>query len=149
MGIRIRSPRDFCAGLFFLFFGVFTATVARGYPMGTAMRMDAGYFPFVLGVLLAALGAIICVKGLVIRGPRIESVSPRALVLVLAAIGSFGATVEVAGIVVATGLLVMIAAAASPESRPREVVALIAFLLALSVGVFTYGLGLPFKLWPV
>jgi len=37
---------------------------------------------------------------------------------------------------------------ASPESRLREVAILVVFLLALAVGVFTYSLGLPFKLFP-
>ena len=149
MSIRIRSPRDFCAGLIFLFFGALAAYVARDYPMGSAVRMGSGYFPYLLGILLALLGVAICIKSLVIRGERIEAASPRALLLVLGAVGVFAATIEIAGIVIATVLLVGVGAAASPESRLREVVVLIVFLLALAVGVFTYGLGLPFKIFPV
>ena len=149
MSISIRSPRDFCAGLIFLFFGALAAYVARDYPMGSAVRMGPGYFPYLLGILLALLGVAICIKSLVIRGERIEAASPRALLLVLGAVGVFAATIEIAGIVIATVLLVGIGAAASPESRLREVVVLIVFLLALAVGVFTYGLGLPFKIFPV
>ena len=149
MNISIRSPRDFCAGLIFMFFGGLAAYVARDYPMGSAVRMGPGYFPYLLGILLALLGVAICIKSLVIRGERIEAASPRALLLVLGAVGVFAATIEIAGIVIATVLLVGVGAAASPESRLREVVVLIVFLLALAVGVFTYGLGLPFKLFPV
>jgi len=149
MSIRIRSPRDFCAGLIFLFFGALAAYVARDYPMGSAVRMGPGYFPYLLGILLALLGVAICIKGLVIRGERIEAASPRALLLVLGAVGVFAGTIESAGIVIATTLLVGIGAAASPESRLREVLVLIAFLLAMAVGVFTYGLGLPFRISPV
>lgn len=149
MSIRIRSPRDFCAGLIFLFFGALAAYVARDYPMGSAVRMGAGYFPYLLGILLALLGVVICIKSLVTRGERIESASLRALLLVLGAVGVFAGTIESAGIVIATALLVGVGAAASPESRLREVAVLIVFLLALAVGVFTYGLGLPFKIFPV
>ena len=149
MSISIRSPRDFCAGLIFLFFGALAAYVARDYPMGSAVRMGPGYFPYLLGILLALLGVAICIKSLVIRGERIEAASPRALLLVLGAVGVFAATIEIAGIVIATVLLVGVGAAASPESRLREVAVLIVFLLALAVGVFTYGLGLPFKIFPV
>lgn len=149
MSIRIRSPRDFCAGLIFLFFGALAAYIARDYPMGSAVRMGPGYFPYLLGILLALLGMVICIKSLVIHGERIESANLRALLLVLGAVGAFAGTIEGFGIVIATALLVGIGAAASPESRPREVLVLIAFLLALAVGVFTYGLGLPFRIFPV
>ena len=149
MSISIRSPRDFCAGLIFLFFGALAAYIAREYPMGSAVRMGPGYFPYFLGILLALLGVVISVKSLLIHGERIESVNLRALLLVLGAIGVFAGTIENAGIVIATALLVGVGAAASPESRLREVAVLIVFLLALAVGVFTYGLGLPFKLFPV
>lgn len=149
MNISIRGPRDFCAGLIFMFFGALAAYVARDYPMGSAVRMGPGYFPYLLGILLALLGVVICLRSLVIHGERIESVNLRALLLVLGAVGVFAATIESAGIVISTILLVGVGAAASPESRLREVVVLIVFLLALAVGVFTYGLGLPFKIFPV
>jgi len=149
MSISIRSPRDFCAGLIFLFFGALAAYIARDYPMGSAVRMGPGYFPYLLGILLALLGVVICIKSLVAHGERIESASLRALLLVLGAIGVFAGTIESAGIIIATALLVGIGAAASPESRLRELVVLIVFMLALAVGLFTYGLGLPFKIFPI
>ncbi len=111
--------------------------------------MGPGYFPYVLGILLALLGVVICIKSLVIQGERVESASLRALLLVLGAVGMFAGTIESAGIIIATILLVGVGAAASPESRLREVAVLIVFMLALAVGVFTYGLGLPFKIFPV
>lgn len=149
MSISIRSPRDFCAGLIFLFFGALAAYIARDYPMGSAVRMGPGYFPYLLGILLALLGVVICIKSLLIHGERIESANLRALLLVLGAVGVFAGTIENAGIVIATALLVGVGAAASPESRLHEVAILIVFLLALAVGVFTYALGLPFKIFPV
>lgn len=144
----VRNPRDFFSGLVFLFFGVLAAYLARDYPMGSAMRMGPGYFPFILGIGLALLGAVICVRSLVLRGHGVERVDPRALVLVLAAVGAFAATIEPAGIIVATALLLVIGAAASRESKAREVIALTLLLLGLVVGVFVYGLGLSFRLWP-
>jgi hypothetical protein len=145
---RIRSPRDFFAGAIFLLFGLCAVLVGRDYPMGTALHMGSGYFPFVLGALLLVLGAVICVKSLVVTGEAIESIGPRPLLLVLLAIGAFAASVDTAGLVAATVLMTVIGAAASPESRWREVVVLTITLLGLSVGVFAYGLGLPFMLSP-
>ena len=148
MNIRIRSPRDFFAGVVFLLFGLCAVVVGRDYPMGTALRMGAGYFPVVLGALLLILGAVICIKSLVVAGDAIESIGLRPLLLVLLAIGAFAASVDTIGLVTATVLVTGIGAAASPESRWREVIVLTIALLGLSVGVFAYGLGLPFRLLP-
>jgi len=145
---RIRNPRDFFAGVIFLLFGLCAVLVGRDYPMGTARSMGAGYFPFVLGVLLLVLGAVICVKSLVVAGQKLEPIGLRPLLLVLMAIGAFAASVDSFGIVAATILMTVIGAAASPESRWLEVAVLTIALLGLSVGVFAYGLGLPFKLLP-
>ena len=116
--------------------------------MGSTMRMGPGYFPMVLGVLLALLGLTACIRGLGIKGERIESVRFRPLLLILGSVGIFAIAIESAGIIMSTVLTVVLAAAASPEGRPREVVYLLVVLLALAVGVFTYALGLPFKLMP-
>ena len=148
MDVRIRSPRDFFAGAIFLLLGLGAVLVGRDYPMGTALHMGSGYLPFVLGALLLILGALICIKSLVVTGAAIESIGLRPLLLVLLAIGAFAVSVEPIGLVAATILMTVIGAAASPESRWREVVVLTIALLGLSVGVFAYGLGLPFTLLP-
>jgi putative tricarboxylic transport membrane protein len=148
LDVHIRNPRDFYAGVIFLSFGLCAVLVGRDYPMGSALRMGAGYFPFVLGVLLLILGAVICVKSLLIPGEKLETIGLRPLLLVLAAIAAFAASVDTLGLVAATILLTVIGAAASPESRWREVAVLTVALLALTLGAFVYGLGLPFKLLP-
>ena len=148
MKVPIRSPRDFFSGAIFLSFGLFAVLVGRDYPMGSARQMGAGYFPMVLGSLLVLLGIVICIKSLAVPGEKLETIGLRPLVLVLLAIGAFAVSVDSMGLVAATVLMTLIGAAASPESRWREVVILTLVLLGLSVGVFTYGLGLPFKLLP-
>lgn len=149
MGLAVRNPRDFFAGLIFLLVGILAAIFSRDYPMGSAVRMGPGYFPFLLGILLASLGAVISARSLALRGPGIEGVDLRALFLVLGAVAAFAATIESAGIVIAATLLLAVGAAASRESRYREVIALTLLLVALTVGVFVYGLRLPFRLWPI
>ncbi len=116
--------------------------------MGSAVRMGPGYFPLVLGVMLALLGLAACVRGLAIKGEHIVRLRFRPLILILGAVGLFAIAIENAGIIVSTIVTVAVAAAASPDSRTREVVLLVVVMLAIAVGVFTYGLGLPFKLMP-
>ena len=62
--MRIKSPKDFWAGLMFIGTGLFFAVWAYGYyQMGTAVRMGPAYFPFVLGGLLAFLGLLVFIEG--------------------------------------------------------------------------------------
>ena len=146
--MKLRGPRDVYGGLIFVVFGVAAAAIARDYPMGSAMRMGPGYFPFLLGCLLALLGLAIIMRGLLRTGLPLDATFWRPISLVLVAIGAFAATVEALGLAIATALLVGIGAAASPESRPGETVWLVAGLVAFALGVFVYALKLPFQVWP-
>lgn len=147
--MKLRSQRDFFAGLIFLAFGVVAAVVARDYPIGSAVRMGPGYFPLVLGCILAILGLVIIARGLLSEGPPPERTYWRPLCLILIAIAVFAASVESLGIALATAFLVAIGATASPESRRYETVLLVAALVLFTLGVFVYGLKLPFKVWPI
>jgi len=61
--LRIRSPKDFWAGLMFIAFGLFAAIWAyANYQMGSAVRMGPAYFPTVLGGLLAVLGLLVLLE---------------------------------------------------------------------------------------
>src|ERR1041384_6160574 len=65
--MKIKSEKDFWAGLMFLAFGVFFAVYgAMYYQMGTAVRMGPAYFPTLLGGLLAVLGAIVLAGSLAV-----------------------------------------------------------------------------------
>ena len=63
--MKIKSQKDFWAGLMFLAFGLFFAIYgAAHYQMGTAVRMGPAYFPTLLGGLLTVLGAIVLAQSL-------------------------------------------------------------------------------------
>ena len=57
--MKIKSQKDFLSGLMFLVVGGIFAWGATSYSIGTGARMGPGYFPLLLGVLLAVLGAIV------------------------------------------------------------------------------------------
>ena len=149
MRARIRNERDFYSGLIFILFGLAAIFVARGYSLGSALRMGPGYFPTVLGALLAGLGFIIVGRSLVLDGPKITGIAARPLILILVAVVAFGLLLEPLGLVAATVALITISCLAGPEFRWREVVILCVILMALALGLFVYGLGLPPKVWPL
>jgi hypothetical protein len=118
------------------------------YPMGTASRMGAGYFPFVLGNIMGVLGLIIIGQALLSTGGPISKFAWRPLFWVLLAFVIFGLTAKLLGLVIAILILVVVASYGGHEHRWKEAIISSLVLAACSVAVFVYGLKLPFPIWP-
>ena len=147
--MRIKSPRDFWAGLMFIGFGLFAAVWAyANYQMGTAVRMGPAYFPIMLGGLLAVLGLFVLVEAFTIDGPPVAAMKFRPLILISVACVIYGYIMKPAGLIVATGALVFISAFGGHEFKWKEVTILYVLLIVFCVLVFVKGLTLPFPLWP-
>jgi len=67
--VKIKSQKDFFSGLLFTVVGASFAYGATSYTIGTGARMGPGYFPLMLGVILALIGAVILFKALVVETP--------------------------------------------------------------------------------
>ena len=81
--MRIKSPKEFWAGLMFIAFGAFAVVGAQmNYQMGTAVRMGPGYFPTVLGGILAALGVFVLIESLVVDGEKVAKMYFRPLLFI-------------------------------------------------------------------
>ena len=148
MALQIRNPKDFYAGLIFIVVGVAALLIGRDYSLGTTTRMGPGYFPALLGGLLTLLGLIISLRSLLSDGPAVGRIGFRPLVLILASMLAFAGLLEPAGLVIATAALIAIGCLGSVESRARDVIVLSIALIAVALGLFVYGLGLPMKIWP-
>jgi hypothetical protein len=146
--MRIRAPKDFWAGLFFVATAVAFMLLSRQYSMGNMHRMGPALFPTLVGALLAGLGLIIAARSFAIDGPPVPRFYARPILISLIAISLFGVVLAHFGLVAAVAALVAVAAVASTESKPLEVAGLILLLIAFSVGVFAWLLGLPIPLWP-
>jgi len=145
---RVLSSKDFFSGLLFISFGVVAVTVATDYPMGTAARMGPGYLPTVLGGLLILLGIVITGRVLWMSTETMDPWALWPLLLVVGAVLAFGFLVDFAGLVLTIPVLVLISRLAGSEFRLVEVVLLCLGLVLLALGIFVYGLNLPFKIWP-
>ena len=72
MHIQIRDKKNWYAGLMFIAWGGLFAGGATRYRMGVAAKMGPGYFPFMLGTLLAALGLLLLLFSLGTKGQKQE-----------------------------------------------------------------------------
>ena len=147
--MKIKSPRDFWAGLMFIGFGLFFALWAwKFYQMGSAVRMGPAYFPTVLGGLLVFLGLLVLIESFAMDGPPVPQFKFRPLFLISLACVLYGYLMKPLGLVGATAALVYVCAFGGHEFKWREVSVLFVLLIVFSVLVFVKGLTLPFPLWP-
>jgi Tripartite tricarboxylate transporter TctB family len=144
--VKLPDSKDFWSGVMLIAIGAVAAFIARDYPFGTALRMGAGFFPVVLGIVLVLFGLYFAVRGLHDSEKVEGNWSIRALVVLPLAFVAFGVLMERAGFVPAMLALTLGSAAAGSEFRIGEVLALSVLLTALCVALFIFALGLPYPL---
>jgi len=146
--MKIRSPKDFWAGLFFLAVAAGFIGLSQRYGMGNMHRMGPALFPTLVGALLAGLGLLLTLRAFAFDGPPVPRFHARAIIISLIAIVMFGVVLTHLGLVAAIAALVVTGAFATRESKPLETVGLVVVLIAFSVTVFVWLLGLPLPTWP-
>jgi hypothetical protein len=148
--MRIRNRRDFWAGAMFVVIGVAFAAFSQAYTLGTPARMGPGFFPTMLGVLLALLGAAIVAASITaVDHKQVETVRWRPLALILLSVLVFAIALPRLGVIASIALLVGISSLAADDFRWKEALVSIVVLIALSWLVFVRGLDLQFPVWPV
>jgi hypothetical protein len=146
--MQIRAPKDFWSGVMFCGFAAVAMVAAHGYALGTAGKMGPGYFPLLLGGVLAVLGLILIGRSLTLDGEAVPRIHLGALAVIAVAVALFGLMIEPFGLVISLAVLTVLSALAGAQFRVMETAVLAAVLMAFSVGVFVYALGLPIGLWP-
>jgi hypothetical protein len=155
----IKSQKDFFSGLMFAIIGGGFAWGATSYSVGTGARMGPGYFPLLLGILLAVLGCFTIFYSLVEHtedGDKVGKFVWRPIVYVLGANVAFGILlaglpslgVPAMGLIVAIFALVIIASKAGDVFDLKEVLLLAAVLSAGSYLAFIMLLKLQMPVWP-
>jgi hypothetical protein len=157
--VNIKSQKDFFAGLMFIIIGAAFAIGAYSYSMGEGARMGPGYFPRLLGVLLAILGSVILFKSLTVAtadGDKIGSIAWKPLVCIIGANLLFGVCIgglpaiglPALGMMVGIYVLVFVASIAAEQYKPVEVFILATVLAIISYLAFIKLLNLQFPVWP-
>jgi Ca2+/Na+ antiporter len=143
--------KDLLSGFLFLVFGIGAIVIAWSYPLGTASEMGPGYFPMLLGGVLALIGLVTSATA-ILRPEQSEPVGAwpvRALVLILASVLLFAVLIDRAGLVISVAVLVIGSRLASSEkSSWVDTLLMLLLLCALAVVIFIYGLELPMSVGP-
>lgn len=146
----IRQHKDFWSGVMFFALGVLFIIWSREYQFGTAQRMGPGYFPTILGFLMAFLGILVALPAVSKKSPivHVEKIGWRGLIIVLGSVLIYALTLLRLGFVVSLVLLVMLSSTASTEYRWKESIFATIFLGIFCYFAFVKGLELQFPVWP-
>lgn len=155
----IKSQKDFFSGLMFAIIGGGFAWGATNYSIGTGARMGPGYFPLLLGILLAVLGAFTVFYSLIEHtedSDKIGTFAWRPIIYILGANVIFGILLAglpslglpPMGLIAAIYALTIIASKAADVFKFKEVLMLATFLSVLSYLAFIKLLSLQMPVWP-
>jgi len=157
--VKIKSQKDFFSGLMFLAVGIAFAWGSTTYNIGEGARMGPGYFPLMLGILLAGIGAFTIFEALVVEtedGEPVGSIAWKPLAFIIGSNILFGLLlggvpklgIPSFGLIVGIYALTFVAAKAGDEFKFKEVAVLATILAITSYLAFIVLLKLQFPVWP-
>lgn len=155
----IKSEKDFYSGLMFTIVGIGFAVGATTYNVGTGARMGPGYFPLMLGIILAILGGMVIFQALVAKsetGDKVGALAWRPLGYIIGANVLFGVLlggvpklgIPAFGMIAAIYGLTIVASMAGEKFKLKEVLVLATILAVISYLAFVKLLNLQFPVWP-
>ncbi len=143
-----RDVHDLWWGGFLALFGLAVAIYAAlSYDIGTLRQMGPGFFPLVLGGVLAVLGVLIVIPALM-RESEKRPIAWREMLAVSAALLVFGLLLDRVGIAITTPLTVLLATSVAPHKGIVWRLALAAIITVLTWAVFVFALKMPLPVWP-
>ena len=136
----------------FMVIGIVFVVGAYNYQMGTAARMGPGFFPRILGFIMAGLGVIIAGIGLKNQAQfaATEGIgwTWKPVIILTVAVVLFGFTLPTLGMIIAISLLTFISGIAAHDKNYRELAMITVIMCIFCAGVFIWGLKLQMKLFP-
>ncbi len=160
--MNIKSQKDFFSGVMFMIVGgAFGWGSYSSYSIGTGARMGPGYFPLMLGGLLALLGLIILMGSILAREQQAEheigAIAWRPLIFILLANLSFGVCLgglpaiglQPFGMIIGIFALTIIASYADMHNFSFKGIFILAVILSIgSYLAFILLLQLQIPVWP-
>ena len=157
--MNIKSQKDFFSGLVYAVVGGGFAYGATSYSVGSGARMGPGYFPLLLGILLAVIGAFVMFKSLTVETPdgdKIGSWAWKPLIYIIAGNVLFGILLgglpsfglPAMGLIAAIFGTTIVVSKAGDTFNLKEVLILSSILSAGCYAAFVLLLKLQFPVWP-
>lgn len=139
----VRSPRDLVAGASLVALALLALWAGARLDVGTLRAVGPGMLPRAVAVAVGVAGLLLVALSFLRDGASLGRWPLRGPVFVCLAVVAFSLTIRTVGLALAGPLVVIVSGAASPESRPRELVVFALVMTAFCIGLFRYVLSLP------
>ena len=153
MSLKIKNPQDFWCGILFVALGALAIYLSRDYAMGDALNMGPGYFPTWLGGIMTCFGVVIGglsfrIQGEDTQGLKLGEWAFRPWLVLPATLAIYAVLMDAEfGFVPSLIVLIIGCALAHKDMHWRETILLSIFVTAGAVAIFSYGIGLPYRLF--
>src|SRR5215475_2337690 len=155
---KVRAPREFYGGLTLIAVAIVAILASGDLPGMHGFAFGPGTAPRLFAGLLAIVGALVALTGLLFDGPPIERFAIRGPAWVILAILAFAGMIRginagpihipPLGLVPSTFTAFIVSIFGSTEMRWVESLIAAVAMTAFCVALFVYLLQLPFQLWP-
>jgi len=148
--LKIRNQRDFGAGAMYVTVGIFFASIATQYRMGSAAQMGPGYFPFWLGALLTLIGLILAFSSISKKttSEKIPKCNIKIVLWITGSVVLYAILLPTMGFIFAILALVFVSSSVSHEFGWKGTLINAIVLVIFTYLAFVVGLSLTFPLWP-
>jgi len=143
--VAIRSPQNFAAGASLVAVAAIAIWASADLGQGRFYAVGPALLPRAVATLLAVIGIGLAAGALIKKGDALSRWSLRGPLFVFIAVVAFALSVRTVGLAVAGPVVALVSGAASPETRPRELLVFPLLVTALSIGLFRYMLHLPIQ----
>lgn len=145
--MKVRDYHDVIGGVFLIAVGLFFALYGRNYEFGTTSEMGPGYFPVLLGWVLAFLGVVVALPAWFKEGKPIRVKWKNAFFVVISLL-LYGFLLDKLGLVISTFVTALLSSYAAKDMKRLERIVVCVAITAITVAVFKYGLNMFIPVWP-
>lgn len=144
----VHGPRDYYGGLALIGMAIFALWASSDLPGMHGFAFGPGTGPRIFATMLALMGAIVAIIGMLTEGPGLERYAFRGPFFITIATLVFAFSIRSFGLVITSFVSIMISASGSSEVRWIETIIWGAVLTLFCSLLFPYALNLPMPLWP-
>ena len=144
--MKSRDYADILGGALLIAFGLGVAWYANRYEFGELSSMGPGFFPRVLGYLLAGLGVLVILPALR-RPAELPTIQKKSFFFVSLSVLVFAVFLPKIGLAATVALTVVVASLADKDTTWRGRIIYALGISVLTVVIFKFALNMSVPLW--
>lgn len=145
--MRRFDQADLVGGLLLAGVGIIAAIYAGRYDFGTVRQMGPGFYPTVVGWVLAGMGGLLSLQALLRSAPPLR-VNLKPPLLVIGVVTLFGLVLDPLGLMVTLPVCAFLLTYLNRSLLMLHRIIAAGVMTVLSLLIFIVGLGMLMPLWP-